>query len=108
MRRGIGIGVVLLLILAGIAIGVGAYNAGFSQGLEESGRAGDVVRVIGPGFGFFPFGLFLFPLFFIIAKSWSRPIVVRSPHAVSRAQAQRCGSRCRLGRTSGSGLSRHR
>jgi hypothetical protein len=69
MRRGVGIGVVLLLVLAGIAIGVGAYNAGFSQGLEESGRAGDVVRVIGPGFGFFPFGLFLFPLFFIIAKS---------------------------------------
>jgi hypothetical protein len=65
MRRGIGIGVLLLLILAGIAIGVGAYNAGFSQGLEESGRAGEVVRVIRPGGGFFPFGLFLFPLFII-------------------------------------------
>lgn len=63
MRRGIGIGVVLLLILAGIAIGVGAYNAGFSQGLEESGRAGEVVRVIDRGPIFFPFGLFLFPLF---------------------------------------------
>jgi hypothetical protein len=65
MRRGIGIGVLLLLILAGIAIGVGAYNAGFSQGLEESGRAGEIVRVIDRGPIFFPFGLFLFPLFFI-------------------------------------------
>lgn len=65
MRRGIGISVVLLLILAGIAIGVGAYNAGFSQGLEESGRAGEIVRVIDRGPVFFPFGLFLFPLFFI-------------------------------------------
>lgn len=65
MRRGIGIGVVLLLILAGIVIGVGAYNAGFSQGLEEAARVGEVVRVIDRGPGFFPFGLFLFPLFFI-------------------------------------------
>jgi hypothetical protein len=65
MRRGIGIGVLLLLILAGIAVGVGAYNAGFSQGLEEAGRAGDIVRVIDRGPIFFPFGLILFPLFFI-------------------------------------------
>jgi hypothetical protein len=65
MRRGLGIGVVLLLILAAIAIGVGAYNAGFSQGLEESGRAGEVVRVIDRGPVFFPFGLFLFPLFLL-------------------------------------------
>jgi hypothetical protein len=65
MRRGIGIGVIILLILAGIAIGVGAYNAGLSQGLEESARAGEVVRVIDRGPVFFPFGLFLFPLFII-------------------------------------------
>jgi len=63
MRRGMGIVMVILLILAAIAIGVGAYNAGLSQGLEEGGRAGEVVRVVGPGFGFFPFGLILFPLF---------------------------------------------
>jgi hypothetical protein len=69
MRRGMGILVLLLVILGAIAIGVGAYNAGLHQGLEEAGRAGDVVRVIGPGYGygygFFPFGLFLFPLFLI-------------------------------------------
>ena len=62
MRRGFGIGMVILLILVAIAVGVGAYNVGLHQGLEESGRAGDVVRVVGPGFGF-PFGLILFPLF---------------------------------------------
>jgi hypothetical protein len=70
MRRWIGIGTVLLVILAGIAIGVGAYNAGVSagvsQGLRRSGQAVEVVRVVGPGFGhgygFFPFGLVLFPL----------------------------------------------
>jgi hypothetical protein len=62
MRRGFAIGMVILFILVAIAIGVGAYNVGLHQGLEQSGRAGDVVRVIGPGFGF-PFGLILFPLF---------------------------------------------
>jgi len=75
MRRGIGIGVVLLLILAAIAIGVGAYNWGLQQGLEEGGRAGEVVRVVGPGFGF-PFGLILFPLFFFgifaLLRVWRR------------------------------------
>jgi hypothetical protein len=71
MRRGMGIVVLLLVIVGAIAIGVGAYNAGVHQGLEEAGRAGEVVRVIGPGYGygyghgFFPFGLFLFPLFLI-------------------------------------------
>jgi hypothetical protein len=65
-----GLLVLLLVILGGIAIGVGAYNAGLAEGLEQSGRATEVVRVIGPGFGpgfgwGFPFGLFLFPLFFI-------------------------------------------
>jgi hypothetical protein len=66
MRRGMGLLVLLLVILGGIAIGVGAYNAGLAEGLEQTGRATEVVRVIGPGFGWgFPFGLFLFPLFFI-------------------------------------------
>jgi hypothetical protein len=63
MRRGIGIAVLLLAILAGIAIGVGAYHAGVSHGLAEAASGGRVVRVVGPGYGFFPFGLFLFPLF---------------------------------------------
>jgi hypothetical protein len=59
------IAMVIVVILVGIAVGVGAYNAGLHQGLAESGRGGEVVRVVGPGFGFFPFGFFLFPLFFI-------------------------------------------
>lgn len=63
MRRGMWIGVLLVVILVGIAVGVGAYNLGLSEGLEQTGRAGEVVRVIGPH-GFFPFGLILFPLFF--------------------------------------------
>jgi hypothetical protein len=67
MRRGMGIVVMLLAILVAIAIGVGAYNAGLHQVVTESGRAGEVVRVIGPGYGygFFPFGFLLFPLLFI-------------------------------------------
>ena len=65
MRRGTMIVVVLLAVLGAIAIGVGAYNVGLSEGLEQSGRAGEVVRVIRPGFGHFPFGLILFPLLFI-------------------------------------------
>jgi hypothetical protein len=74
MRRGIGIGVLLLVILAGIALGVGAYHAGVSHGVAEAASDGRVVRVVGPGygFGFFPFGLFLFPLFFIALFSLFR------------------------------------
>ena len=63
MRRGMWIGVLILVILVGIGVGIGAYNAGVSHGLQESARNGDVVRVVGPGFGF-PFGFILFPLFF--------------------------------------------
>jgi hypothetical protein len=75
MRRiiGIGVAVAVLVVLAGIGIGVGAYNAGLSegisQGLARSGESVEVVRVVGrgygPGFGFFPFGFLLFPLFLI-------------------------------------------
>jgi hypothetical protein len=62
MRRGTWIAVAVLVILLGIAVGVGAYNAGLHQGLEDGGRAVEVVRVV-DGRGFFPFGLILFPLF---------------------------------------------
>jgi hypothetical protein len=58
------VGVAVLVILGGVIIGVTAYNAGVTHGLEQTGRAVEVVRV-GPGYGYFPFGLFLFPLFFI-------------------------------------------
>jgi hypothetical protein len=62
MRRWYSIGAAVLVILAGVVIGVGAYNAGLNQGLERTGDAVQVVRYVGPGFGF-PFGLILFPLF---------------------------------------------
>lgn len=66
MRRWYVIGIVILLILGGIAIGVGAYNAGVTHGLEQARDGVDVVRYVGPGFGYgFPFGLILFPLFII-------------------------------------------
>src|SRR5947199_6298632 len=65
MRRWSLMAVMLLVVLAGIAIGVGAYHAGYNHGLEASGRVTQIVREVGPG-GFFPFGLFLFPLFFIL------------------------------------------
>ncbi len=61
MRRGMVIGLVLLAILAMVGIGIGAYNAGLSEGLERTGA--EVVRGDHDGFGF-PFGLILFPLFF--------------------------------------------
>jgi hypothetical protein len=64
MRRGAWIWVLLLVVVVATAVGIGAYNAGVSEGLEEAGRAGEVVRVVGPDRGFFPFGLILFPLFF--------------------------------------------
>jgi hypothetical protein len=77
MRRAMVIGAVLLAILAGVGIGVAAYNAGLDQGvaegLRQSGQDAQAVRVIGPryghgygyGWGFFPFGLILFPLLVI-------------------------------------------
>ncbi|HEU4396644.1 MAG TPA: hypothetical protein VFU54_02255 [Actinomycetota bacterium] len=77
MRRAMVIGVVLLAILAGVGIGVAAYNAGVSEGvadgLRQSGQDTQMVRVVGPrfghgygyGYGFFPFGLILFPLLVI-------------------------------------------
>jgi hypothetical protein len=72
-----GIGMLLLVILAGVAIGVSAYHAGQTNGLEQAGRSVEVVRVYRP-VGFFPFGLILFPLFFfgiialLRAAAWRR------------------------------------
>ena len=70
MRRAMVIGAAVLVLLAVIGIGVGVYNAGvhdgISQGLQQSGENTQVVRVIDGGYrhgyGFFPFGFFLFPL----------------------------------------------
>jgi hypothetical protein len=67
MRRWVGVVTVVVVILAGVGIGVAAYHAGqnhgIAQGIQEAGRGVQVVRVE-DGRGFFPFGLFLFPLFF--------------------------------------------
>lgn len=65
MRRGFGWGAAILVILLLVGVGIGAYNWGVNQGLEQSGSAVEVVRYVGGhGFGFFPFFLF-FPLFFL-------------------------------------------
>ncbi len=65
MRRSMWIVVLLLMVLGGIAIGVGAYNAGVNHGLAETGHAVQVIRYAGPGWGF-PFGFLFFPLFLFL------------------------------------------
>ena len=67
MRRGWTIGLAIVMTLLLVGIGVGAYNAGVSEGIQRAADSSEVVQVVG-GYGhrgFFPFGLFLFPLFFI-------------------------------------------
>lgn len=74
MRRTMVVGAAILAVLAVIGIGVVAFNAGIDEGvsrqLASSGDTGQVVRVVGHGWGYgprfgFPFGLILFPLFII-------------------------------------------
>ena len=80
MRRARGVALLLLVILVGVSIGVGAYHAGVNHGLTQAREGGQIIRVVGPGygFGFFPFGLFLFPVFFFLifglfrAAFWGR------------------------------------
>ena len=65
MRRGFGLGAAILVVLLLVGVGIGAYNWGVNEGLEQSGQATEIVRYVGGhGFGFFPFFLF-FPLFFL-------------------------------------------
>jgi hypothetical protein len=75
MRRGIAIVALLVVILGGIGIGVGAYRAGerngVAQGIEQvrvaqqNGQGVQVVHVVGDGQPVFFPGFFLFPLFLI-------------------------------------------
>jgi hypothetical protein len=73
MRRSMVIGAAILAVLAVVAVGVAAFNAGVDQGVsQELARGGntEVVRVVGHGWGYgrgfgFPFGLILFPLFLV-------------------------------------------
>ena len=72
MRRGFGIGFLILAILIAVGIGTGAYHLGYVHGLEAN-RGVEVVRTIGyGGWGFFPFGLFLFPLFLFAIFAFGR------------------------------------
>ena len=76
MRRGMVIGVTLLVIAAGVGLTIGAYHAGVNHGIAEAGDS-RVVRVVEPAYGYgFPFGLLLFPLVifgvFAIAGSFRR------------------------------------
>ena len=83
MRRARWISGAVLAVLVGVAIGVGAYNAGVSHGLAQSGHATQVVRVVGGGF---PFGFLFFPLFFFLiffglrAALWGRRWRDGHPH----------------------------
>jgi len=72
MRGPFRIVVAIALIAAAVAIGVGAYNAGYTHGVEAGGKAVEVVRTVGPGWGFFPFGFFIFPLFFFALFAFAR------------------------------------
>ena len=73
MRRGIGAIALIVVILAGVGIGVASYRAGerngIAQGIEQvqvaqqNGQEVQVVHVVGEGRGFFFPGFFLFPLF---------------------------------------------
>ena len=76
MRRTMVVGAVILAIVAMVGIGLAAFNAGVHAGvtreLAPGGDADQVVRGVGPGYGWygyrgfgFPFGLILFPLFII-------------------------------------------
>ena len=82
MRRGFAaIALVFVVILAGVGIGVAAYNAGQRNGIaqgiqqvqtaQQNGQTVQVVHVVDEGRpfffpGFFLFPLFLFGLFFLI------------------------------------------
>jgi hypothetical protein len=73
MRRTMVVGAAILAVLAVVAVGVVAFNAGVDQGASQelaSNGSTQVVRVVGHGWGYgrgfgFPFGLILFPLFVI-------------------------------------------
>lgn len=82
------IAIAALVLAAGAAIAMGAYNAGVAHGIAAGGRAIAAVPPNAPyapyaygwprpwGFGFFPvFPLFFFMLFFIVIRGlfWRGP-----------------------------------
>jgi hypothetical protein len=81
-------GIILLALVVALAIGVGAYNYGFSQGVVSSPQVATAIRDgghvaypyawhYGPfGFGFFPlFPFFAILVWILIARAifWGRP-----------------------------------
>ena len=65
MRRSFGWVAAIAVVLLLIGVGVGAYNWGLNEGIDQRGSSVEVVRYVGGhAFGFFPFFLF-FPLFFL-------------------------------------------
>jgi hypothetical protein len=74
MRRWSWIPVLILVILVGVAVGIGAYNAGYDHGLAASGHVTQIVRERPGGFGFFLFPLFFFFLLFFLIRGafWGR------------------------------------
>lgn len=81
MRRGWAIVAAILVVLAVVGIAIGAYNAGVDEGIRRAADSEQVVQVVGGyghGFGFFPFGFFLFPLFiigtiFLVSRAFRGP-----------------------------------
>jgi len=69
MRRWTAIAVLVLVILGGIAVGVGAYHAGYNHGLEASGHVTQIVREGPGGFGFIFFPLLFFFLIFFLLRA---------------------------------------
>ena len=75
-RRWVGVILLLLVVIGGgFAIGATAYHAGFVHGAVNAGARVVYARPYGYGWGFFPFGLFLFPLFFILLLMGIRLLV---------------------------------
>jgi hypothetical protein len=74
MRRWSWVPVAVLVLLVGIAVGVGAYHAGYDHGLTASGQVTQIVRERPWGFGFFLFPLlWVFLIFFLVrAVFWGR------------------------------------
>jgi hypothetical protein len=81
MRRGWAIVAAVLVVLVTAGIAVGAYNAGLDEGIRRAADSDQVVQVVGGygrGYGFFPFGFFLFPLFifgaiFLVGRAFRGP-----------------------------------
>jgi hypothetical protein len=81
MRRGWAIAAAILIVLVTVGIAIGAYNAGVDEGIRRAATSDQVVQVVGGyghGYGFFPFGFFLFPLFifgtiFLVSRAFRGP-----------------------------------